>query len=610
LSAFSAGLEVDKVQFYTKSLENFSEKPKIGLSVLFYLKGGFSLHDEELLPSDIKHKKSDLRILLVDDDNTILQLMNTILSDAGYHCDQACDGEKALSIIDKQPIDLVVSDIRLPGLSGVELANIISKKYAETHTILITGYAEYETIAQAINLRPFGYLEKPFAAEGLLELVNKAYAHKLNALEQDHYNRKLKHEVAEKAKELEFRTERLLAEKEILHGIISCANFGLVVVDPTGSIHLANHLGAKLLVREGSTLSSFVGRPFIELLTKQLTPCLTQLFEKVLASETLQELNSVPGQDNRRLSVIAYPLCHEQRTTAVVFIIHDITDKEILQQKVLQSAKLASIGELAAGVAHEINNPLGFVMSNCNSLTQYVNSLDKYIAAIERSRKDSVQNGEALQTVSQIHKLKEELDIDFIREDITSLLKETQDGLKRMSKIVSDLKTFARAESDTPEKHQVNSLIDDALNLVRNETKYKLEIVKNLGELPEITCFPNQLVQVFTNLFINAAHAVEKKGTLTISTSSDVKHVSIAVWDNGSGIPENLLPKIFDPFFTTKEPGKGTGMGLSISHSIVEEHGGTITVHSKEGEGTEFVIDLPLQGLDIKASEKEQAMAL
>lgn len=564
------------------------------------------MSEAEFILSDIQYEKGDLQILLVDDEDVVLQMMADVLTNAGYHCEEARDGEEALSIIDQKPIDLIISDIRMSRLSGLELAEIVNKKHPNTPIIFITGYAECEVLGQAMNCQPFGFLRKPFSPERLQELADKAYAHNLRALQRAKYNNTLEHAVAEKTKELKFRTERLAAEQEIMRGIISCANFGLVALDTAGSVHLINPLAIELFGLEESVISSFLGRPFIELLPEELTPHLVQLFEKVLSNETLQELNSVPCQDGRRLSVIAYPLHHEQLTNAVAFIIHDITDKEILQQRLLQSAKLASIGELAAGIAHEINNPLGFVISNCNSLTQFVDSLGKYIIAVEQLVKDSAENGEASQTVSCIHKLKEELDIDFIREDLTSLLNETQDGLKRITKIVSDLKTFARADSDVPERHQVNSLVDDALNLVRNETKYKLEIVKNLGELPEITCFPNQLVQVFTNLFINAAHAVEKRGTLTISTSINVNRIRIAVRDNGSGIPENILPKVFDPFFTTKEPGKGTGMGLSISHGIVEKHGGTITVNSIEGEGTEFVIELPLQGLGVKTTPEEQ----
>jgi two-component system NtrC family sensor kinase len=261
----------------------------------------------------------------------------------------------------------------------------------------------------------------------------------------------------------------------------------------------------------------------------------------------------------------------------------------MLQKKLLQTAKLASIGELAAGVAHEINNPLGFVTSNCNTLSEYFDSSMKYWSTLEQLSKESPAS-----LPEKVTTLREQFEIDFIEEDGKSLLKETLEGLERVSNIVVDLKSFARVDKQESEKAGINKLIEDALNLVRNETKYKLQIATDLPELPDIDCYPSQLVQVFTNLFINASHATDEKGTLNISTANRGNHIIIKVADTGKGIPESILPRIFDPFFTTKEPGKGTGMGLSISYGIIEKHGGSITAESKVGQGTTFTIKLPV----------------
>ena len=203
---------------------------------------------------------------------------------------------------------------------------------------------------------------------------------------------------------------------------------------------------------------------------------------------------------------------------------------------------------------------------------------------------------------AELNELRTSLDMAYIVGDLKPLVAETLDGLGRVSKIVRDLKTFARVESDSPQLSNLNALIEDALNLVRNETKTKLDIQKQFSELPEFLCFPGQLVQVFTNMFVNAAQAVAKHGTLTIRTTCETNILCVAIKDDGEGIPEKHLSRVFDPFFTTKPPGKGTGMGLSISYGIVERHGGSITVKSEPGEGKEFVILLPLNGVEAQST--------
>jgi signal transduction histidine kinase len=418
---------------------------------------------------------------------------------------------------------------------------------------------------------------------------------------------RLTDEVEKRTRDLEFRTQRLLAEKEMMHGIISNANFGLIAVDTANFVHLMNPYALSLIGRGADNYQTMIGTLLEDVMPPEVKGHFLKLFEQVITGDEDRRGTSTQAITikDKRLDVIAYPITYRQQISAVVFIIHDVSDKELLQQRLMQTAKLASIGELAAGVAHEINNPIGFVTSNCNTLTDYMVSLEKYISGIEGLMQTGSNGGAPSALSPACAELRTSLDVGYILEDVKSLLAETQDGLGRVSKIVRDLKTFARVDSDIPQTSQMNTLIDDALNLVRNETKYKLEIVRNFGAIPEIPCLPNQLVQVFTNLFINASHATKEKGTLTITTETADAEVRIKVRDTGGGIPEHILPRIFDPFFTTKEPGKGTGMGLSISFGIVERHGGTITVASRVGVGTEFTVSLPTCGIVQEIEEAE-----
>ncbi len=263
------------------------------------------------------------------------------------------------------------------------------------------------------------------------------------------------------------------------------------------------------------------------------------------------------------------------------------------QSKLIQSEKLASIGQLAAGVAHEINNPIGFIFSNFGTLEQYLEDLFQMLDAYEQAEA-SVSDGAAL---ARIRSLKADLDIDYLKEDIPNLMSESRDGIQRVRKIVQDLKDFSRVDARQEwESVDLHAGIDSTLNIVNNEIKYKADVVKHYGALPEVQCLPSKLNQVFMNLLVNAAHAITaERGTITISTGVEGPNVWVEVADTGAGIAQENLQRIFDPFFTTKPVGKGTGLGLSLSYGIVQKHSGRMEVHSELGVGTRFRVTLPIQ---------------
>jgi signal transduction histidine kinase len=254
-------------------------------------------------------------------------------------------------------------------------------------------------------------------------------------------------------------------------------------------------------------------------------------------------------------------------------------------KRLVQSEKLASLGELAAGVAHEINNPVGYVSSNLTTLQKYLAVYEKVLDAPEA---DS----------TEMAALKKKLNYAFIRDDLQNLVKETQEGVGRVKAIIQDLKDYARTNVAT---HFVASDIQvglkSTLNIARNQLKNRADVRLELGKLPLVECAPSQIDQVFLNLIVNAAQAMpeDKMGLIDIRTDCDDKHVWIEVQDNGPGIPPEILKKIFDPFFTTKDPGTGTGLGLSVSQNIIQQHNGTLEVNSVVGVGTTFKITLPIQ---------------
>ncbi len=272
------------------------------------------------------------------------------------------------------------------------------------------------------------------------------------------------------------------------------------------------------------------------------------------------------------------------------------------QEQLAQSDKLASIGLLAAGVAHEINNPVGFVQSNLGTLDGYIQTL---FALLDRYQALEAALGDA-SARREIEQQREDAELDYLRDDIPALMKETKDGITRVRKIVQDLKNFSRVDSQ--HEWQVVDLhegIDSTLNMVHNELKYKADVIKEYGELPPVECLPSEINQVVMNLLVNAGHAIssEQRGRITVRTGAAGEQVWIEVADTGSGIAPDHLAKIFDPFFTTKPVGKGTGLGLSLSYGIVKKHGGTISVESTVGQGTCFRITLPTHRPAAAASE-------
>jgi signal transduction histidine kinase len=264
-----------------------------------------------------------------------------------------------------------------------------------------------------------------------------------------------------------------------------------------------------------------------------------------------------------------------------------------LHGQLVQSEKLASIGQLAAGIAHEINNPIGFVHSNISTLSDYIDNLFEIVDAYEKNESALFANTEL---IAELEKVKKELDLAFLREDIPQLVEESKEGISRVRKIVQDLKDFCHI--DHTKKWQVADIhkgLDSTLNIVSNEIKYKADVIKEYGKLPEIECLPMELNQVFMNLLVNAAHAMpaNKRGTIILRTGCEDEKVWIEVQDNGSGIEPENMQRIFMPFFTTKPVGKGTGLGLSLSSDIVQKHDGKIDVQSTLGVGTTFRITLP-----------------
>lgn len=257
--------------------------------------------------------------------------------------------------------------------------------------------------------------------------------------------------------------------------------------------------------------------------------------------------------------------------------------------QLLQSEKLASVGQLAAGVAHEINNPISFVLSNLHTLKNYVGDLlfllDGFVA-IEPELPESMRKRlvEARQTI----------ELDFLRRDVVAVVDESVDGAVRVQRIVQSLRDFARPEEVAWQATDLHKCLESALDVAASDLNQKAEIVRQYGNLAPVMCIPSQINQVFLNVLLNAAQAISGRGVITIRTVQEGDLIRVAISDTGAGMPPEVANRVFDPFFTTRGVGKGTGLGLTMAYGIVERHGGRIELESEFGHGSTFTVILPL----------------
>jgi len=429
-------------------------------------------------------------------------------------------------------------------------------------------------------------------------------------------------EIGELACQFNEMVDNLVGARELTSAILHGSGDGMRVIDKDFNILQSNVEMEKLT---GIASGESVGQKCYEHFhhevchTEMCTLRRVLMGEERIVSEVIKET-----RDGRKIPVqfVATPLKKGGEIIGVIESFRDISERkqaeEALQKshdeleqmlqrlketqaQVLQSEKLASIGQLAAGVAHEINNPTGFISSNLHSLASYEKDISALIAEYrslisELNKAVATEEGRAAisEKLERIAALEKEIDIEFLLDDTPNLIKECREGTEQIKKIVIDLKDFAHPGEGKLKYADINKCLDSTLNIVWNELKYKATVTKEYGDLPEVQCYPQQLNQVFMNLLVNAAQAIENKGEIRIVTQANDGYVEIKISDTGVGIPKENLSKIFDPFFTTKEEGKGTGLGLNVTYQIVKKHKGTIDVESTVGAGTTFTIRIPV----------------
>jgi two-component system NtrC family sensor kinase len=408
----------------------------------------------------------DRRILIVDDEESVRGLFAEYLSQY-YSCAQASDAHEALKLLSREPFALVLTDIQMPGLGGIELLRKITELYADTAVIIVSGIDRIQRVIDAIRVGASDYIVKPCELDVLA-----------------------------------LRVERALERRTLLRN----------------------------------------------------------------ARKYKQDL--------------------ELRNAELA---HRKAELERLQAQVTQTEKMASLGQLAAGIAHELNNPAGFIYSNIDLLKNYVDRLERYLAAVDKEDLPP-------EAAARVNEIRKQIDYDNIVADLSSILTDCYIGAERIRDVVQNLRLFSRLDEADFKRVDLNEGIESTVRLLSLYYKDgRISLCRDYGELPQVNCYAALLNQVWMNLLMNAAQAIgQSPGEVRIKTRCEGNTVVASFSDTGCGIAPDNVKRIFDPFFTTKPVGEGTGLGLSISHSIIQRHGGKIEVKSVSGKGTTFTISIPV----------------
>jgi two-component system, NtrC family, sensor kinase len=564
-------------------------------------------------------------ILIVEDDFISRNILKKMLAEMGHVVIEAEDGEKAWEILKSKMVKIIISDWMMPGMNGLELCKMIrSESFKEyVYVIMLTAKDGRADLMEVFSAGADDYIPKPFDPEELRARVMTG----LRVIDLEERHNRLAHTLIESRNKLRIVLDSLREE--------------IVSLDRQMRVVSVNKSFARNLQRAPEEL---IGKEYSDdmlchcgfLRDQRIRSLITDAFGKAAGQKTMftssdmhgnpvyRQIRCMPIQDEGgdvfQVVVVSQDITEERHKTEEI---HNLNEQllatsakieaqnselkntlkrlEDTQAQMIQSEKMASIGQLAAGVAHEINNPTGFVSSNLKTLLDYQQDLSgligkyhEFVAGLQNKGSGGKLPADLEQNIQELKAYEDDIDIEYVLEDITDLIGDCREGTDRIKKIVLDLKDFAHPGEDKIQSLDINSGLESTLNVVNNEIKYKATVQKIFGDIPAIKGYPQQLNQVFMNILVNAAQAIEKKGEIVVRTSRVEDQVEVQISDTGCGIAPENQQKIFDPFFTTKDVGKGTGLGMNIAYNIVKKHHGTIAVDSQVGKGTTFTIRIPV----------------
>ncbi len=582
-------------------------------------------------------------VLAVDDTPEVLAFLVRVLTLGGYEVRAAASGELALAAIDANPPDLILLDVRMPGLDGLEVCRRL-KAVGETQeipVILVSAFADVQECVQGLRLGAADCITKPFQREELLarvkthlglrsaraSLVQQSTAlrrinEQLQAemAERLHVESELRESLAEAERArcalLSVLEDRQQAEEELrqsetrYRSLFEASYDAIMTLEPpTWNFTSANP----------ATLAMFRAESYVEFLACRPDDIAPELQRDGTKSAVAAERNiSSAMQDgsayfewtHRRLNGEEFPATVGLTRIAwggksfLQATVRDISEQKRLEAELGHARKLEAVGQLAAGIAHEINTPAQFVGDGLQFLKEAIGGYRRSLAQYMRAAETLELLGGHDALLGDIRQTAQEIDLEYFEGNAADAVESCIDGVGRIASIVRAMKEFAHPDQREMAAADLNQALQNTLIIARNEYKYVADVDTDYGELPPVLCHVGDLNQVFLNLIVNAAHAIRdvvgssgQKGQIRVRTRREERWACIQIADSGSGIPEAIRQRVFEPFFTTKEVGKGSGQGLAIAHSIiVTKHHGKLSFVSEVGGGTTFTIRLPTDG--------------
>jgi len=558
----------------------------------------------------------------------------TSASATTYRLDFASQGEEGLeqvkhALADGEPYHLAFVDMRMPpGWDGLETIERVWQVDPALQVVICTAYSDHSwedvirrlgaTDKLLILKKPFDTVEVAQIASTMTEkwLLSRQASLKIEEMDRkvdertrqlaatnealELSNARLQESIAE-AGQMASRAEAAHAE---LRQIFDTATDGILVIDKELKVLRANRTLCDML---GMTPEEAVGKTCSSVLPHAECGTSDCPVRRILAGEEQVELDMGLHADNGgRLFCTTTAAPYQDADNQVVGVlctIRDVTERRTMETQLRHAQKLESIGQLAAGIAHEINTPTQYVGDNTRFLQEAFEDLMRVVEKHGELVRAVAEGGAAADVAEQARALAEDVDLDYLNQEIPSAIDQSLEGVARVAKIVRAMKEFSHPGGDEKTRLDLNRAIETTITVARNEWKYVAEVETDFDDaISGVACFPGDLNQVVLNIIVNAAHAIagvvgdgaDGKGTIRVTTRRSGQWVEIRISDSGTGIPHDVQPRIFDPFFTTKEVGKGTGQGLALAYSIVtEKHGGTLTFETEAGKGTTFVIRLP-----------------
>ena len=543
--------------------------------------------------------KTQPTVLVVEDSKTIAQGVQLKLRDEGFNTECTTTGAEALAWLTENRCTLMLLDNKLPDMTGQRVIESLLERHQKIPFIVMTGHRDQELVVKMMKLGARDYL---FKEQGFLDLLAAVVS---QVIEQLHTEKELTLAITKRKRAEKILQEAYAQTEQLLTSFSSI----LIGVGPTDRTSRWNKAADNAF---GIHAHDVIGKSFLDCGIKW--DWITVLEHIALCRDRNESVSlhdvlyTRPNGKEGFLSIIINTIAKEgMEHSGYLLLITDVTERKILESQLSQAQKLRSIGQLAAGVAHEINTPIQYIGDNMRfleiGLGKLENALKKYHELLTAAKQNNVTEQLIAEVESEIKKNR----VEYIIKEIPQSIKESLEGVERVAKIVQAMKEYSHPGGEEKMPININKALSSTITVCRNEWKYYAEMETDLDKgLPPVSCLPGELNQVFLNIIVNAAQAIaegkqegsKEKGVIRVSTCRESGSAEIRISDTGPGIPDEIRSKVFDPFFTTKEVGKGTGQGLAIAHNVVvEKHGGTLTFETEEGEGTTFVIRLPIEGL-------------